>query len=1180
MSYKIFSREELLSRIQELEAENSNLKNKLQDSTAQTQTSPLSKQNNQIELLHVLLEISRDITYHKNFKDSAQTIFKQLKKLIHADGGYVALLNKTSTLNEIVYLDQGSQICSVSPDLPMPVRGYRKLVYQSKKVMYHNDFGNSKWMRLLPKGHTQLNNVMFAPMIIDNEVVGLIGMSNKKGGFTDEDAQVAAEFSKLAVIALEYSESIEESNRLKNHLKNSEEQFRLITENSPVLIWESGIDAKCNYFNKRWLQFRGREMHEEVGDGWTEGLHPDDYHSCVNGYLDAFKKREDFELQYRLKNHRGEYRWILDYGVPQYDSLDNFKGYIGSCIDITERKIFEQIQKEKEEFYQALFEKNRAVKLLIDPTNGKIVDANSAAANFYGYSLNVLRNMKITQINQLSEKEILEEMQKAKTEQRTFFEFVHKLADGSLRDVVVYSGPLNFKGRKLLYSIILDITDQKKAKEALHQSEEKYRNLYEKTPVMLHSIDNEGRLLSVSDFWLTTLGFTRDEVIGRKSLEFLTPESREKFHKYFPAFKEKGKIKNMAYQMVKKNGEIIDVLLSAISEKNMDGSLKRTLAVIIDVTEQKKAQEALQQSEEKFKLIVNTLPQLVSYCSTDFKYLYANKTYEKVFGIKQEDIKNQKILDVIGDKAFEKAEDYMHRVVQGEYVRYYEKFEYKNGSVKHIDGQLIPHLLDGKVLGYYGVLTDITPYMEARESLEKSEKEKKIILESTDEMITYYDRNLNIIWANKAAKDLNQLDEKQILNKKCYHVWHKLDKPCNNCPVIKTIKTGEPTQSEMSIKNRVFKLHTYPVNSKKGEVEGVVELGYDITNEKKIEAQLRKTMHLYRTLASNLPNTNIFLFDQDKRILIAEGSQFRAGIVRKIDFEDKYISELPIEDKVAKYIDKFSTEALKGKKKTGEIYYKNSWYKNSALPILSITNKVIGCIVLSQDITQQKRINLKIDNYKNRLQKLTRHLQQFIESEKSALAREIHDDLGQNLTFVKLNLALLQKKLTKKYDSEDMIQLANAYDMVNKLIAKVKKVSGELRPTLIDDLGIIPAFEWQLSEFSELTGIKCNFKYATENLKLDQDLAINLFRILQEALTNCSKYGKASELNVNLEQNNSELIFNIHNNGIGIKKSEIEKVNSFGITGMRERIELFEGSFDISGNKEGTFINIKIPLNK
>ncbi|MCB2195224.1 MAG: PAS domain S-box protein [Bacteroidetes bacterium] len=1179
MSESNLSKKELLLRVKVLEEEVALLKKEQANSDCTSKATSL-KDHEEIRLFKLLLDSSKDITHFKNFKDSAQNIFKQLKKLIHADGGYIALLDKTSLNNKVVYLDKGEETCNVDPKLAMPVRGYRKMVYQSKKVMYHNDFGNSKWIKLLPEGHSKLNNILFAPMLINDEVIGLIGMSNKQGGFNDQDAKIIEEFTKLAVIALQYSESVEESNRLKKQLKSDEERFRLMSENSPVMIWESGVDAKCTYFNKNWLNFRGRKMEEEIGDGWTDGLHPDDYDSCIYSYLDAFKNRRKFEIQYRLKNHKGEYRWILDYGVPQYDNSNKFTGYIGSCIDITDQKEIEQIQKEKEEFYHALFEKNRAVKLLIDPASGKIIDANTAAANYYGYQLHVLKKMKITEINQLSESEVHNEMKKANAEARMFFEFVHKLADGSLRDVAVYSGPIKFKGKKLLYSIILDITDQKKAQKELQQSEEKYRNLYENTPVMLHSIDKEGKLISVSNYWLTNLGYSKQEVIGRKSLEFLTPESQEKFYKYFPAFKEKGKINNMAYQMVKKNGEIIDVLLSAISEKKADGTLKRTLAVIIDVTEQKKAQEALRKSEEKFKIIVNSLPQLVSYCSTDLKYLYVNKTYEKEFGIKQEDIKNQKIIDLIGEKAYEKAKKYLQRVLKGEFVRYYEKFQYKNGSIKHIDGQLIPHLNNGKVLGYYGVLTDISTYMEAREDLEKSEKEKNIILESTDEMIAYYDQSLNVIWANKAAKDLNQLDDRKIINKKCYHVWHNREEPCNNCPVLKTIKTGEYAESEMPVNDRVYKLHAYPVKTKNGEVEGVVELGYDITKEKKIEAELRKTMHLYRTLASNLPNTNIFLFDQDKRILIAEGSLFRAGIIKKIEFEDKYINELPIENKVAKYFDKICTEALKGKKKTDEMYYKNSWYKISALPILSITNKVIGCIVLGQDITQQKKASLKINNYKNRLQKLTRHLQQVTESEKSALAREIHDDLGQNLTFVKLNLALLQNKLANKYDSDDSIQLANAYDMVNKLIAKVKKVSGELRPTLIDDLGIIPAFEWQLSQFSELTGVKYTFNYNHEDIVLDNKLSINLFRILQEALTNCAKYAKASKLEVKLDQSDAELTFSISNNGVGIKKSEIEQINSYGIHGMRERVELFDGSFEISGNKKGTFINIKIPLNK
>ncbi|HNW43431.1 MAG TPA: PAS domain-containing protein [Elusimicrobiales bacterium] len=116
------------------------------------------------------------------------------------------------------------------------------------------------------------------------------------------------------------------------------EDYMALVEQAPILIWRAGKDAKCDYFNERWLQFTGRTMEQEKGDGWAEGVHPEDLSRCVEFYLSNFKARTVFEMEYRLKRHDGAYRWLFDRGVPFNDPAGNFAGYIGSCIDITEKK--------------------------------------------------------------------------------------------------------------------------------------------------------------------------------------------------------------------------------------------------------------------------------------------------------------------------------------------------------------------------------------------------------------------------------------------------------------------------------------------------------------------------------------------------------------------------------------------------------------------------------------------------------------------------------------------------------------------------------------------------------------------------------------------------------------------------------------------------------------------------
>jgi PAS domain S-box-containing protein len=113
-------------------------------------------------------------------------------------------------------------------------------------------------------------------------------------------------------------------------------QYQILVEQAPMMIWRSDTTGACDYFNERWLNFRGRTLEQESGNQWAEGVHPGDREHCLEIYLDAFQKREAFEMTYRLERHDGDYRWIFDTGAP-YFTDDRFQGYIGSCIDVSER---------------------------------------------------------------------------------------------------------------------------------------------------------------------------------------------------------------------------------------------------------------------------------------------------------------------------------------------------------------------------------------------------------------------------------------------------------------------------------------------------------------------------------------------------------------------------------------------------------------------------------------------------------------------------------------------------------------------------------------------------------------------------------------------------------------------------------------------------------------------------
>ncbi|HLX11390.1 MAG TPA: PAS domain S-box protein, partial [Bacteroidota bacterium] len=249
----------------------------------------------------------------------------------------------------------------------------------------------------------------------------------------------------------------------------------------------------------------------------------------------------------------------------------------------------------------------------------------------------------------------------------------------------------------------------------------------------------------------------------------------------------------------------------------------------------------------------------------------------------------------------------------------------------------------------------------------------------------------------------------------------------------------------------------------------------------------------------------------------------------------------------------------------------------SVAPIFDKTGKCTHLVGAVHDITLRKQAEAALRASKDQLRALADRLQAAREEERTHIAREIHDELGQMLTGLKMDVSWIGKQLPADLPKVTQ-RAASMKELIDTTIVSVRKIASELRPGVLDSLGLIAAIEWQAAEFQKRTDIRCEFKCGTFDYEIDRDRSTALFRILQETLTNVARHAKASKVSIELKSEDDRIVLIVQDNGRGVTERELEQQESLGLLGMRERAESFKGELRISGIPgKGTLIRVEIP---
>jgi two-component system, cell cycle sensor histidine kinase and response regulator CckA len=401
-----------------------------------------------------------------------------------------------------------------------------------------------------------------------------------------------------------------------------------------------------------------------------------------------------------------------------------------------ELKKKEEILRESEQRFRSLFERHHAVMLLIEPESGAIVDANPAASRFYGYTRDELSAMNIADINQLPPEEIALVRKIATKQEQNRFVFAHRLASGEIRTVEVHTAPVPVEKQLLLFSIIHDITERKQTEEALVKSEERYRDLVDSLPQTVVEFDEKGNITFANQSGFEVFGYTQEEFEkGLNVTHMVVPEDRGRAAKNIKRTVHRRRAAGNEYVMVRKDGSTFPgiVYTSVITGKNVPVGFR---AIIVDITERKRAEEAIRESETTLRSLIDATTETLLLIDTEGKILVANETVAQRLGRSVKGLVGRSVHELFPpDIAAPRKEEYEKVIRTGRSVHFQDKRAervYDNHGYPVFDDE-------GRVTKVAIFANDVTERMRMEETLREREERLSLTLEATSDGLWDWD---------------------------------------------------------------------------------------------------------------------------------------------------------------------------------------------------------------------------------------------------------------------------------------------------------------------------------------------------------------------------------------------------------------------------------------------------------
>ena len=1032
----------------------------------------------------------------------------------------------------------------------------------------------------------------------------------------------------LGVITIDLTER----KRMEDDLREGQQRLKALIDSAPDIILSYDINGKILSGNKKAEEILGYAQEEMLGKNFAEsGLFTAESLDKTVARLEAYKKGVPSEAaEYELIAKNGSHVFVEIRGVPlvRKDTIE----IIAIARDISKRKRMEKelkdyrenleaIVKERtadlcqtnKELEQEIAERKRAEQSLtlirkavqstgdaigISDPQGHHFYHNKAFANLFEYTPEELEAAGGGPAV-FANKNIARKIFSAIMSGKSWNGEVEMISKSGRRFIALErADAIKDDDGKIvgLIGVQTDITERKRMEEELQRKERYFHALIEGTSEGIMVLNRGGTILYESQGCLRLLGYTAEERIGHKVFDPIHQDDMESvsaiFNQLASGLPARGELRARH-----KDGSwhIIEATLINLLD---DPAVEGIVVNLRDVTERKRMEEDLRESEERLRVFFENVPDIFFAHNIEGQFTAMNKKALEISGYSRDEIIGKNILEtgILPPDQIEGVIAGIKGIEDGKSGYPYEvQLVKKNGERITVDAVSFPVRRKGR-LEVMGIAHDITERKKAAEALRTSEEKLRAIFEAIDDGIAVADLEGNLIDMNESDIRLFGYERReQLLNVNAFQFVAEADRPrvIRDLRAVLTAGSGRVDQYKLMDKNgNEFdaEVSGSVLRDSQGKPAAIVNIIRDITERKRMEEALKESEGKYRTLVEQSEQGICIL--QNGRIVFANKALTKMNgytLKEVYAMSADELSRMIHPDDSKLYVDRIKMR-LEGKKLRPRHEYRVIrkdgtviWFQTFSKRILYRGQPAIQSMMAN--ITDRKQWEDKLQRSKSDLSFYLSQINQAQEEERKRIARELHDDTIQEIVALSRQLDnLIDKKIGPEEERRENRRLIEgAQRKVDAILKGVRRFTRDLRPSILDDLGLLPALEWLTTDISEQFKIPIKISIRGEEQRISPDAALATFRIAQESLRNACRHSGATHIQVDLKYTSQKVTLSITDNGQGFELPEdtasLIRRGKLGVAGMYERAQLIEAKLSIkSKSNKGTAVTLEVNI--